>query len=174
MNRRGYMINQIQKTGTIAPSDIAKYFLYRTIQDGDLISPLKMQKLVYYAYSWILVENKKKLFEEKIEAWPSGPVVPSLYRELKSYGSAPIGEEYLGVSSEDEFNKIVSSKFPADIKTTLDKVYENYITKTAFELVALTHSEKPWSETRKGLSATEPSNKAIPDDLIMQQYGQQV
>ncbi|MBU1088511.1 DUF4065 domain-containing protein [Patescibacteria group bacterium] len=167
------MKNQIQKTSPIIPSDVAKYFLYRAIQDGDLVSPLKMQKLVYYAYSWTLVNNKKKLFEEKMEAWPSGPVVPSLYGELKIYGSAPIDEDYLGVSSTNEFNEVICTKFPADIKVTLDKVYEGYMTKTAFELVALTHSEKPWSETRKGLSPTEPSNKTIPDNLIIQQYGQQ-
>jgi len=163
---------QTQTTNVITPSNVAKYFLYRAIQDGELVSPLRMQKLLYYAYSWTLVRNKKKLFDEKIEAWPSGPVVPSLYRELKGYGSAPIDEKYLGVKNEVEL-KAVFSKFPKDVKATLDKVYEDYMTKTAFELVTLTHSEKPWAETRKGLLATESSNKPISDDLIIQQYGQQ-
>lgn len=166
------MKNQARITKTITPSDVAKYFLYRAVQDGELVSPLKMQKLVYYAYSWTLVKNKKKLFNEKIEAWPSGPVIPSLYQELKNYGSAPIDEKYLGVTSEAGL-EAVFSKFPNDIKVTLDKVYESYMTKTAFELVALTHSEQPWTEARKGLSATEASNKSISDDLIIQQYGQQ-
>lgn len=160
------------KTANIDPSDVAKYFLYRSTQDGELVSPLKMQKLVYYAYVWTLIKNRRKLFNEKIEAWPSGPVVPSLYRKLKGYGSAPINEDYLGVKSEKELEAIFS-KFSDDVKATLDKVYEDYMTKTAFELVTLTHSEKPWAETRKGLSATEPSNRPIPDDLILQQYGQQ-
>ena len=56
---------QAQTTNTIIPSDVAKYFLYRAIQDGELVSPLKMQKLLYYAYSWTLVKNKKKLFDLK-------------------------------------------------------------------------------------------------------------
>lgn len=163
---------QTQSAKIITPSDVAKYFLYRAMQDGELVSPLKMQKLIYYAYSWTLVKNKKKLFGEKIEAWPSGPVVPSLYRELKGYGSAPIDENYLGVKNEAELGTLFS-KFPKDVRTTLDKVYEDYMTKTAFELVTLTHSEKPWAETRKGLSAVESSNKPISDDLIIQQYGQQ-
>lgn len=166
------MKNQARITKTITPSDVAKYFLYRAVQDGELVSPLKMQKLVYYAYSWTLVKNKKKLFNEKIEAWPSGPVIPSLYQELKNYGSAPIDEKYLGVKSEAGLGAVFS-KFPTDIKDTLDVVYENYMTKTAFELVTLTHSEKPWVEARKGLSVTERSNKAISDDLIIKQYGQQ-
>lgn len=166
------MQKQVNITNTITPSDVAKYFLYRSVKDGDLVSPLKMQKLVYYAYVWTLVKNNRKLFGENIEAWPSGPVVPSLYQELKSYGSAPIDEKYLGVKNETELGAIFS-KFPTDIKDTLDVVYENYMTKTAFELVTLTHSEKPWVETRKGLSATERSNRAISDDLIIRQYGQQ-
>jgi len=165
------MTLQIQKTIKLSPSDIAKYFLYRAVQDGELISPLKMQKLVYYAYSWTLVKNKKKLFDEKIEAWPVGPVIPSLYRELKNYGSAPIDQNYLGVKTKKELSAIFS-KFPKDIKVTLDEVYNSYMTKTAFELVTLTHSEKPWAEARKGLSLTKSSNKAISDNLIIQEYGQ--
>lgn len=154
----------------ISPSDIAKYYLYRSMQDGELISPLKMQKLVYYAYSWTLVKNKKKLFDEKIEAWPSGPVVPSLYQNLKHYGSAPIDESFLNVKNENELNTLFS-KIPKEVKTTLDEVYENYMTKTAFELVTLTHSEKPWLEARVGLSATQTSKNAISDDAIVKQYG---
>lgn len=166
------MKHQAQTTNTITPSDVAKYFLYRATKDGELVSPLKMQKLVYYAYSWTLVKNKEKLFDENIEAWPSGPVAPSLYRELKGYGSAPIDEKYLGIKSQAE-RRALFSKFPKKIRNTIDEVYEEYMTKTAFELVTLTHSEKPWVETRKGLSATEPSNKPIPDDLIIEQYGQE-
>lgn len=154
----------------ILPSDVAKYFLYRSAQDGDLITPLKMQKLVYYAYAWTLVKNGKKLFGEKIQAWPSGPVIPSLYNELKQYGSAPVSLEYLGVTSEEKIGPLIE-KFPSNIKPTLDAVYEQYISKSAFELVALTHSEKPWLEAREGLSPTERSNVTISDETIFQQYG---
>ena len=160
-----------QKLQNISPSDIAKYFLYRSNQDGELVSPLKMQKLVYYAYVWTLVKNKTKLFDEKIQAWPSGPVVPSLYRELKSYGSSPIDEKYLGVKDEAELNAIFS-KFPKEVKNVLDGVYETYSTKTAFELVALTHAEKPWLEARNNLAPTKPSNNPILDATILKQYGQ--
>lgn len=159
------------QTTEITPSDVAKYFLYRSMQDGELVSPLKMQKLVYYAYSWNLVKNGKKLFEESIEAWPNGPVVPSLYRQLKKYGSAPIGEDFLGASTQEEVDSFMG-KFRGKVGVTLDMVYQEYMTKTAFELVMSTHSEKPWIEARKGLSATERSNNPITDEMIVQQYGQ--
>ena len=155
----------------ITPLDIAKYFLLKAIGDGELISPLKMQKLVYYAYVWVLVLKNKKLFDEGIEAWPSGPVAPSLYKSLKIYGAAPISEDCLG--SEKEVEKLLS-KLPKEIVVVLDKVYEKYMTKTAFELVTLTHSENPWIQTRKGLTATDHTNKVISDELIITQYGKRV
>ncbi|KKT42648.1 MAG: hypothetical protein UW64_C0016G0010 [Microgenomates group bacterium GW2011_GWC1_44_37] len=159
----------IETANVIIPSDIAKYFLYRSFQDGDLVTPLKMQKLVYYAYVWTLVKNRTKLFNEKIEAWQSGPVAPSLYRELRGYGSSPIGEAFLG--SREELNKSLA-KFSTEIKNTLDGVYEQYMTKTAFELVALTHSEKPWLEARDGLAPTQSGSVSISDKTIVQSYGQ--
>lgn len=152
-------------------SDIAKYFLYRSIEDGELISPLKMQKLVYYAYSWTLVKNNINLFDEKIEAWPNGPVIPSLYQALKAYGSSPISESFLGFKTEQDADKF-KSQFKTSLQETLDMVYREYMTKTAFELVVLTHSETPWLEARKGLSHTEPSNNVISDKDIIKQYGQ--
>ncbi len=150
----------------LKPSDIAKYYLIRSTVDGELISPLKMQKLIYYAYVWNLVNNKKKLFDEKIEAWANGPVVPSLYQELKDFGSAPISELYLG----DENSEGLKQKFPSDILKTLDEVYEEYMKKTAFELVVMTHEEKPWLDAREGLEPTQNSNNEISDESIISYY----
>lgn len=164
------MSNLNQNKSTINPSDVAKYFLYRSMQDGELVSPLKMQKLVYYAYALILAKKGKKLFDEKIEAWANGPVVPTLYQELKRYGSSPINEDYLGFSSEEDVAEFMQ-KFPEEVLDSLDKVYSEYMTKTAFELVVLTHSEKPWVEARKGLKNTEASSNPISDELIVEQYG---
>lgn len=153
----------------IMPSDVARYMLFRAHEDGELVSPLKMQKIVYYAYVWTLVKNKKKLFEEPIEAWPNGPVIPSLYQNLKKYGSSPIGDEFIGINSQDDLDLLVS-KFPREVKTTLDEVYEEYSPKSAFELVVSTHGEKPWIEAREGLESTEKSNNPISDNTILEQY----
>jgi hypothetical protein len=40
----------------------------------------KLQKLVYYSQVWSLVWNERPLFNERIEAWANGPVVPDLYQ----------------------------------------------------------------------------------------------
>jgi uncharacterized phage-associated protein len=62
--------------------DVAKYFLSLTDEDaGDLISNLKLQKLVYYAQGFHLALYDELLFEETIEAWTHGPVIPEMKQE---------------------------------------------------------------------------------------------
>ena len=57
---------------------IAKYFLTKKS-----LTPKKIQKLVYYAYSWFIALNNQSenqisnfLFNEEPEAWIHGPVFP--------------------------------------------------------------------------------------------------
>lgn len=146
--------------------DIAKYYLARASSDGDLISPLKMQKLVYYAYVWVLVQtNGQRLFSQNIEAWPNGPVVSDLYRDLKVYGSMPISDEYVG-----DISTLQQAIDNSGYKEILDDVYERYMPKSAFELVTLTHTEEPWNEARRGLEPTDSCNVALKDSTILTAY----
>jgi len=61
--------------------DVAAYILERC---GEM-STMKLQKLVYYSQAWSLVWDDEPLFEENIEAWANGPVVPSLYNRHRGY-----------------------------------------------------------------------------------------
>ena len=157
----------IATTEVASPTDVARYFLYRATQDGDLITNLKMQKLVYYAYAWTLVKNGQQLFDEPIQAWPNGPVVPSLYRQLKQYGYSPIDEEFIDAESEEE----LLARFPPDVLETLAAVYETYGPQSAFQLVVSTHHEKPWMEARKGLGPTDRSEQTLSDGHILDEFG---
>jgi uncharacterized phage-associated protein len=152
------------------PEEVAGYYLYRSAEDGDLITNLKMQKLVYYAYAWNLVINKEKLFDEPIEAWPKGPVVPSLYESLAKYGSTPIQQENASFAD----STIAESWRNHQAKGTLsvlDQVYEAYSPLSAFELVAMTHNEKPWKHAREGLTPTERCNIKLLDSDIRKEFG---
>ncbi len=40
---------------------------------------MKLHKLLYYAAGWHLGFTGEPLFDEDIEAWQYGPVVPSIY-----------------------------------------------------------------------------------------------
>jgi uncharacterized phage-associated protein len=146
--------------------DVARFFLIRAFEDGDYVSNLRMQKLVYYAYCWTLVKHGQRLFVDRIQAWPSGPVVPALYEHLRRYGSAPIGEDFLdSVSKED-----LAHRFPPDVLATLEQVYQIYGSKLGFELTVSTQQERPWVEARQGLSPTDTSVRAISDSDIEEAF----
>ena len=55
--------------------DVAAYIL----REKGPLSAMNLQKLIYYSQAWSLVWDECPLFEEPIEAWVSGPVIPALY-----------------------------------------------------------------------------------------------
>ncbi len=75
-----------QKPAKYSPSHIANYFL--AVAEGDKIkmTTLKLMKHVYFAYGIYLYLTNENLFDENIEAWRHGPVVPSIYHEFKNFG----------------------------------------------------------------------------------------
>ena len=79
----------------------------------------------------------------------------------------PISEEYY---IKGDFIKNIESLDPRVINA-VEGAFSEYAPKSAFELVALTHSEKPWNESRSGLQPTEPSNNPITVEQILSFYG---
>lgn len=132
--------------------DIAKYILCFAQNNGDTITNLKLQKLLYYAQAWYLVNNENnKLFEDNIEAWPYGPVVPCVYNEFKSFGRLPID---IDCNLENDFKNICGNT-----KQYLNEFCEFFLRFSATELVAMTHQEKPWIEAiNKGLYTVIDTN----------------
>ncbi|MTJ51994.1 DUF4065 domain-containing protein [Anabaena sp. UHCC 0253] len=120
--------------------DIAKYFLAQTDEDaGDLMSNLKLQKLLYYAQGFHLALYDQPLFSESIEAWTHGPVVPEAYHIYKDYGAnaIPIPED------------IDFSKYDQQTRELLDEVYAVYGQFSAWKLLSLIHEEEPWKDARQ-------------------------
>jgi len=146
--------------------DIANWFLSK-----EEMSPKKVQKLVYYAYSWFLTLNnnvktelENYLFEERIEAWVHGPVVPELYDRFKKYGYSSIPKE--------EIQEV--KDFDGEVLDVLNQVYQTYGEFNANQLESITHQEKPWLEARKAYSPLENCNEKISDSIIFEYYGKRV
>lgn len=115
--------------------DVAEYFLLLE-GDGGEISNLKLQKLVYYAQGFSLALLGEPLFDEPIEAWMHGPVVPGLYHRFNKYGSNPI-------PPSSEFDVSVLSR---DQKRLIEEVFDVYGQYSAWKLRQLTHEEDPWRD----------------------------
>ncbi|MCV5933728.1 DUF4065 domain-containing protein, partial [Escherichia coli] len=75
-------------------NDIAYYLLFFAHEHGDQITPLKLQKLVFYADAWYMaLNNGQELIPDQFEAWVHGPVARELYSRFADYKWRPIDEE---------------------------------------------------------------------------------
>ena len=121
---------------------VAEYFLSLVDEDaGELISNLKLQKLVYYAQGFHLALYDRPLFEEEIQAWKHGPVVPVLYHKYKQYGADAIPKPV----------NMDFSVFDDEVRKFLDEVYQVYGQYSAWKLRDMTHEEPPWVDAYDSL-----------------------
>jgi len=115
--------------------DVANYFLAQQDESaGDLISNLKLQKLVYYAQGFHLAIYVRPLFPEAIAAWTHGPVVPELYEYCQKYGNGAIP-----CPTEIDF-----TRYGEETRSLLDEVYSVFGQFSAWKLSNMTQAESPW------------------------------
>lgn len=133
--------------------DVCRYVINYSNKNNYEISNLKLQKVLYFIQAYFLIEKNKLCFNEKIEAWDFGPVIPKAFYEYKQYGSGniPTIKSYIILDK----NNIWDSKkieFDDGIITNEDKIlinkvinkFKNY---SATDLVSLTHKQSPWIDT---------------------------
>ena len=46
---------------------------------------IKIQKLLYISFGFYSYFQKENLFDDKIEAWQYGPVIPNVYHNFKNW-----------------------------------------------------------------------------------------
>ena len=84
--------------------EVANRFIEIYNNKREKLSNRKLQKLVYLAYGFYLVFENKKLFDEKFEAWPHGPVCKKLYDEIKENNNVYNVKNVLDVSNKSTEN----------------------------------------------------------------------
>ncbi|NQS97029.1 MAG: SocA family protein [candidate division Zixibacteria bacterium] len=148
---------------------VANYFLDLAWSKKEEISPMKMQKLIYYAHGWHLAIYDKPLLNELIEAWRYGPVIPSVYHEFKEFGNEQITKYATDFDIENfSFNP---PHLPEDAKIIplLKKIWEIYGKFKAIKLSNMTHQPgTPWAETWGNDGV--PENTNIEDKLIKKYF----
>lgn len=136
--------------------DVAAYIL----QKQGSMSTWKLQKLVYYAQAWSLVWDERPLFDERIEAWANGPVVPTLYQAHRGRFTMSEGDIDGDADALDQ-----------DARETVDAIIDFYGQKTGRWLSELTHQEPPWLEAREGLRPGQRGQRPISIDAMADYYG---
>ena len=136
--------------------EVAEWFLHRKS-----LTHKQLQKLCYYAQAWHLALLNRPLFEEEIQAWIHGPVIPALYPIYADYGWNKI-KRLAGESPE----------FESDTLDVLKAVYHTYSNLDGGQLEILTHSESPWKEARGNLQPYEPCENVISIQSMRKYYAE--
>ena len=137
---------------------IANFFIEKHLRDKERpIDPIKLQKLIYISYGWYWALLGRELFEDEIQAWKYGPVIPAVWRAFKDQGH---GIEKIS-NIQPPLNDLDEST-----KNVLEAVYEVYVSKESGRIVAITHAPgTPWSLVYDGTR-----NKKIHKDSICRYY----
>lgn len=132
--------------------DVAKYIILYCKRKGYSISNLKLQKLLYFVQAQFLVTYGFPAFDEEIEAWDFGPVVPEAYHYFKMWGSSEI--PFMVAKGAER-------RIRVNHQNTMNDVLDQCAHFSAPYLVKLTHNQSPWEDTYDG-----SYNKVIPKSAI--------
>lgn len=121
---------------------IAEWFINRNRKDAgecpdNFLTHMQLQKFLYYAQGYFLGCYGVLLFQEEIQAWPYGPVVPNVYNLYKKNKGKAIDEVY---ECRDE-------DFTAEELRAMNIVYDKYSCYSGTQLSNMTHKEMPWKST---------------------------
>lgn len=127
---------------------IAEYIIVK----GKEITPLTLQKILYYAQGFYKAFFGNFLFEDDCQAWVHGPVFVDIYEKYKECKSANI---CIDIDYEIE-DMIVDEK-----REILDAVIKYFGYYNGKALAKMSHYETPWINARRGLLPMENSNNII-------------
>ena len=140
------------------PRGIANEFIRRAVDDNNPVTPMEVQKLIYFAHGWMLGMHGRPLHYDLWEAWKYGPVLPVVYHNLSYFVSDPVT------------NVIQFANHPDldDAETTIiDYIHREYRPIGAHQLSRITHTKgSPWDE----LNRKRWGSKVIPNELIQKYF----
>ena len=121
----------------------------------DEITPLALQKILYYVQALYIVKYNKRLFEENCQAWVHGPVYKDVYMMFRDFKYNPIDDNRFAYLEEKYIN------LSEEIKEVVNLVLETFGRYSGKVLENITHKEEPWINAREGCFEDELCNEEI-------------
>ena len=124
------------------------------------VTPLTLQKLLYYIQGNYAAIYDKPLFDAPCEAWVHGPVYRNVYNLFRDFKYNPI--------DDDRFVPLKESALPLtpEAKEVVDRVLDTLGMYSGKVLESITHKEAPWLDARKGFLPDETSHAEISLDAM--------
>lgn len=128
------------------------------------VTPLMLQKLLYFIQGVSYARNSKPMFSENCQAWVHGPVYPEVYDMFRDFKYNPIEDARFAIfeGTEDELTE--------DERKVIDLVVNTFGEYGGKVLEKITHSETPWKNARRGYGDNIPSNEPLPMESIKLYY----
>ena len=129
-------------------------------EKADEVTPLALQKLLYYIQGIFMSVFGDELFDEDCTAWVHGPVYESVYELFKTFKYNPI-DDHRFVLLKDRFKKLNEEE-----KEIVDLVVNTFGLYSGKALERITHQEEPWKQAREGYLPMELSSVRIEKNMI--------
>ena len=104
------------------------------------ITPLALQKILYYIQGIFIVNYGRPLFNEECKAWRHGPVYEEVYDMFKGFKYNPI-EDKRFIIFRDRFQMLTDEE-----KEIIDMVLNTFGMYSGKTLERITHNESPWAD----------------------------
>ena len=149
---------------------IANYIVSVAFRIGRPITNLHLQKILYYLQAKELVFEGIPLFNDTIEKWKLGPVVPQVYHEYKEYGSQPIEKIATEIIFDDKTFDIKPVEFNENdiedgTKENITPDIISLLNEDPFKLVDLTHEHDPWKKDKERIENGEKGLKYSNEEI---------
>jgi len=128
------------------------------------VTPLMLQKLLYFIQGVYSALYGRPIFEEDCRAWVHGPVYPEVYELFRDFKYNPIDDARFALLEGTE------DALTDDEKRVIDLVVNTFGMYGGKVLERITHNEDPWMEARKGYGDSIPSSELLPKERIMKYY----
>lgn len=137
---------------------ISDFILTECRNRGEVLTNLKLQKLLYYAQSWYLADHYDSLFDEDFQAWVHGPVLPSQYIRFKHYEWRPI------------LSDISTPNIGKKIENYLTSIVDFFGEDSCIKLERMTQNERPWKDARNGMDSDKCCHTTIEKKVMKNFY----
>ena len=155
----------------------AAFLVSHACGNNKLICNLQLQKMLFFAQvDYMQRHDGDKLFDDEIRAWQYGTVIPYVYNAYSRYGGSPILRPEFSpdeIPFDIELFKQDSNIQAVDMKTSLVSVYEKWVDKPAWSLVAESHEKgKAWDRVyNRDEKEASGYGDVISDEIIKATYG---
>lgn len=135
---------------------VSQHVINYSIKNNKPVTNLKLQKILYYIQAAFLTEFNEECFEEDIQHWRHGPVIPKVYSEYKKYmdrGITDIQNEYSEIYLDKDVKFSIRNiiykeeNFMKEDLDLMNKVIDSYLDMDPWDMVDKTHKEDPWLNT---------------------------